>query len=168
MFASHGCLSLLRINAIYVSLSLSPTRPTAWCSVTLRVVTLPGTYFDGTANVTFKANGDGDGGNDDSILVAPATAATDEAQGGGTSSSLEEEGSHSALLQEASDTGGTSNTASFTATFFHCKAGSFWNRTDSGQTGLDGYTGECEPCTEDGMDGGIEVWTPKRDGIRGG
>lgn len=125
---------------------------------------MPGTCFEGNANVTFEAKGDGaDGDDSNNHLIAPAAEAADKAQGGGTPSSLEEEATHSTLQQQTSGAGGASNTASFEVTFFHCEVGSFWNRTDAKDTGMDGYTGECEPCTEDNVDGGIKVCKPKGD-----
>lgn len=97
-------------------------------SVVLRAATRPGTYFDGTAKVTFKATGFGADGDVEAFSTPPETSS-----------------------------GGGSNAASFDVTFFHCKAGTFWKRAHSSQTNSAEYEGTCELCTEDDKNGDIEV-----------
>lgn len=128
-------------------------------SVTVRVVTRPGADLDGTTNVTFAVISGGpqastsssislSRGNDD--FGNPNSAAAYQGQAwttawpsqGGNHSTLEE-----TLTTQAIDM------VSFDVTYFHCGAGSFWNRTASS---VDEGTDTCPLCT-DGVEGETAV-----------
>lgn len=103
----------------------------------LRVATRPGTYFDGTLDVTFEVTGVGADGED------------------GTSSAFQE-----------SSAGRGAEAVSFEVAFYHCDSGTFWKRADSSKPGWDEHDGTCELCTEADMDGEIEVRSLMGCGVR--
>ncbi|CAM9117899.1 unnamed protein product, partial [Laminaria digitata] len=109
-------------------------------NITLRVATFPSTYFDGTDSVTFEA-----------IDVESSPTTTKATTSSSPDSDANEGGSNSNLAA-----GGASNTESLEVTFFHCQAGSFWDRDQGGGNGSDEYTGNREPCNEKDIDGGTE------------
>ncbi|CAM9095530.1 unnamed protein product, partial [Laminaria digitata] len=98
-------------------------------SITLRVVTLPSTSFDGTASVTFKATG----------LTS------------GTSPSASQHSNESSLLKDVSGWGSNAKgSASFNVTFYHCATGQAWSPTAS--SSLDCSEGDtcasCQLCSD--------------------
>ena len=128
------------------------------------MATLPSTFFDGTDNVLFTAIGlgaDGDGGDgedDDEDDDGNAnSAAAHQAQRAGDASSSPQGGVHSALQESGSSTGEESSKASLNVTFFHCPAGSFWDRDPVSGNGLDAYTGNCTSCADGDLDSLTEV-----------
>ena len=60
--------------------------------------------------------------------------------------------------------GTASTTASLEVTFFHCVAGSFWDRDLAGFNDSDEHAGTCEPCNDEGTDAENEVCLVKRYG----
>lgn len=104
------------------------------------MATLPGTFFDGTDTVTFKAV---DVMGSSSSTFSSTSPSSDGHNDDGSSNSVA--------------AGGESNTASFEVTFFHCAAGSFWNRELTSVNGPDGHTGTCETCNENEEDGETQV-----------
>ena len=120
----------VRFSRLCVSLVLPCCDP-ACCSITLRVATLPSTFFDGTDSVSFQA-----------VNVMGSASSTSAP----TSS-----------FNDDQDNDGKNITASFEATFFHCAAGGFWHRELLGANGSDEHTGTCEPCNENEIDGEAQV-----------
>ena len=182
-------------TSLYIRFRCPPARDAF--RITVKVVTLPGTFFDGTDRVAFEVTGVGVKDNDavdddddaddddDGNPVAVAAAAIQQAQGGSTStSSSPQEGDTLSMLPQETDTsssqegttlalqetstGGGSSTVSFDVTFFHCEAGSFWNRSTVYGTSRSGdeYTGTCELCAEDDGEGGTEVCARDGHGVR--
>lgn len=118
------------------------------------MATRPGTFFDGTAVVTFEVAGKGAVDKDNGDAYSSLTAAR-KAHDGLTSSSLQHETAFDLLGTNASTT--SKATTSFKVTFFHCDVGTFWNRTDASLARSGDYDGVCQRCTEDDTGGEIEV-----------
>lgn len=123
-------------------------------SITLRVVTLPSTSFDGTTSVTFVAGGIGM--NSSSVTRTPF-AGSESGYDSFDESSLEETNSvydptstsaqqaqltygtssgsrdwNASVLDHASESGSNiTSSTSFTVTFYHCDAGQVWNTSTS-------------------------------------
>lgn len=113
----------------------------------MRVVSRPSADHDGTTNITFAAViGNGDFGS-------PNSAPVDQGHGGSTASSSQGD-SHSAT-QERLTTKAIDST-SFNVTYFHCGAGSVWNRIDTRSNTLDEGFDSCRLC-KDGVEGEIKV-----------
>lgn len=136
-------------------------------SITLKVVTLPGTQFEGHANVTFTAIDvvanssttstieilSGRHGIDDDDSNPGSSVSHQEVAGGPLSST---HGGIVPVLQETSSDG-ASNKASFHVEFYHCRAGSFWKPTVSSVVSSDEDPGACYACSENTLNGETEV-----------
>ena len=110
-------------------------------SITLRVATLPGTFFDGTDTVTFEA-----------VDVMGSSSTTSARTSSSSNGGHDVDGN-----SDITAAGGARNTASFDVTFYHCAAGSFWDRGPPGVNGSDEHTGTCEPCSEKDTEGETQV-----------
>ena len=128
------------------------------CSISLRVVTEPSDYFDGTTVVSFGAidfrlssdmsatvTNYEDEHDDDDFVPDSAASNQGQAEEGALASSERD------ILEAAIVT-----TVSFNVTFFHCAAGSFWNLTLASKDNFNLTSGDCKICTEE-MEGAPEV-----------
>eukprot|EP00904_Undaria_pinnatifida_P010819 jgi/Undpi1/6868/HiC_scaffold_21.g09344.m1 len=143
-------------------------------SITLKVVTLPGTQFEGHANVTFTAIDvvanssttstiellSGRHGIDDDDSNPGSSVSHQEVAGGPLSST---HGGIVPVLQETSSDG-ASNKASFHVEFYHCRAGSFWKPTVSSVVSSDEDPGACYACSENTLNGETEGVDCSQDG----
>lgn len=111
-------------------------------SINLTVTTFPGVGFDGTTTAAFEVIAMS------SNSTSPASTSTYVSSKVGGDTDRNPSTAYQPL--------GGSRLSSFNVTFFHCSAGSFWNRTVTGKNSSAGDTGECLLCT-DGIDGEIEV-----------
>lgn len=149
----HGTEWYILFVRCFASVCRSVCLPNDWHvapnyrSITLRVATLPSTFFDGTDTVTFGAV---------DVMGSPSTTSSSTAP---SSDAHNDNGNSNTVAA-----GGASNTASFEVTFFHCAAGSFWNRELSGDNGSNGHAGTCEPCNENEADGETQVRAANGDG----
>ena len=160
----HNFRSLFSsVSLSYPVCRVAPFTPTGFRSITLRVATLPSTFFDGTDEVVFTAigvgaDGGGGDGDDEDDDGHSNSAAAHQAQGAGDALSSPQGGAHSVLHESSSSsTGEASRTASFNVTFFHCAAGSFWERDTVSGNDLDEYTGNCTSCADGDLDSLTEV-----------
>lgn len=116
-------------------------------SITLRVATQPSTFFDGSDTVTFEA-----------VDVMGSYATTSASTSPSSQGGHDDDG-----ISNTAAAGGASNTASFDVTFFHCPAGSFWDRDPPGVIGSDEHAGICQPCSEKETDGETQVVVGRSD-----
>lgn len=142
-------------------------------SITLRVVTLPSTSFDGTTSVTFVAGSIGmnsssvtrtpfagsesgyDSVDESSIdetnsVYDPTSTSAKQAQlTYGTSSGSRD---WSASVQDTASESGSAITSStsFTVTFYHCDAGQVWNPSASAAVSStdEDSSGGCQLCSD--------------------
>lgn len=103
------------------------------------MVSLPGNLFDGTANVSFVADGiDSVAGDARATTIFHQTHSVDDTWSSSSSTPV-------SLAERCT---------SFNATYYHCTAGSFWSLNDS--TEDDSSSNSCELCTT-AAEGDVEV-----------